>query len=446
MRRTPDALPPRLPDLHHPVCPRPSRRLAAALLCLGLLAALPSASRAQVDVWVPEIPLTRDSGTHARALGMGGAYLAVSDDIGALRYNPAGLARIQRPEFSGSFTDRTVDIDVEASGVLSQASLGRTRLSSLGFVYPFPTYRGSMVIALGYGAPWLLDREYLRRTYAGTSQPGAVDEQIFEDGQVGEWSFGYAVDASPTLSLGLRASLISGSRQQDWAYTDENFLIHDFLDVDLSGVTAALGAQSILGRGTRLGLTVDLPRWIWIEGAVTDIDLYDWTIDEKMTLPWSAGAGLAWTWEKLLLAGDVRFTDWTQIDYEGALRYFDESGRRQMAYRRTWDLHLGGEYLLDGFSSLGVRLRAGVAREPVPYGVMLEAIGVDDEGYALPVYREAEFSPDRLTWTAGIGLLLQQSLTIDVAYARGSYERTGLSLREKETEQRLLVSAAFRLE
>ncbi|MGB2979704.1 MAG: hypothetical protein WBC77_00455, partial [Candidatus Zixiibacteriota bacterium] len=40
----------------------------------------------------------------ARALGMGGAHIAVASDATALVYNPAGLARITRIEFSGGLT------------------------------------------------------------------------------------------------------------------------------------------------------------------------------------------------------------------------------------------------------------------------------------------------------------------------------------------------------
>lgn len=44
------------------------------------------------------LPLT--SGGSARAMGMGGAYTAIADDLGAAEYNPAGLAQIDHINFA----------------------------------------------------------------------------------------------------------------------------------------------------------------------------------------------------------------------------------------------------------------------------------------------------------------------------------------------------------
>jgi len=423
------------------------RRGAGCVCALALIVAALGFEpvRAQEDIWVPEIRLTENAGTHARALGMGGAYLALSEDLGALRHNVAGLARVKRLEFSGSLTDLERELTTTYEGVGVRSSLGRTRVTALGFVYPFPVYRGSMVLAVGYNAPYLFDRDYQRRNRV-SADDAATLEQLFEEGQVGEWSAGLAFDVTPTLSVGVRGSYIQGAREQDWVYRDANFDIHDVTAVDYSGLTASLGAMSRLGHWGRLGMVLDLPRWIWIEGTVTDV-VYDerYAIDDEMTLPFSAGFGISATFARLLLAADARYTDWTQIDYAGPLRY-DTGERRELAYDRVWDLHLGAEYLADWIPSLGLRLRAGVAYEPVPYRVLLEEIEVDAEGYAVPIYRPAEYDPDRLSWTAGIGLLLEDSLTLDLAYVQGGYERTGLDLAEEESLRRLLLTASFRLE
>jgi long-subunit fatty acid transport protein len=138
----------------------------------------------------------------------------------------------------------------------------------------------------------------------------------------------------------------------------------------------------------------------------------------------------------------VRYTDWTQIDYEGPLRYADEHGQRQLAYRRTFDLHLGAEYLLDLAPGAGLRLRAGVASEPDPYTVVFTDITEAGE----PVYYTAQHDPERLCFTGGLGFLFQESLAIDAAFATGDFAREGGQLREEVDERRLLLSVGFRLD
>lgn len=397
------------------------------------------APRAQEDVWVPELPLTRNTGVSARALGMGGAYLAVSDDGAALRHNPAGLARIGRIEFAGSFIDRAVDMETTDHGSTTLADQAKARIAGLSFVYPFPTYRGSMVIGLGYHVPHILDRTYLR---SGVTPQGLREEELFEEGTVGEWSFGYAVDMSPTVSVGLRATRIYGTRFQDWVFSNDVLSVHEVSDLTVSGFTASVGALARVAPGTQLGLVLDLPRWLHNEAEFDDGTV----AEEDMTLPFSVGAGLATNLKKLLLTADVRMTDWTQIDYEGPLRYTDQNGNRQQAYRRTWDLHVGAEYLLDLSADLPLRLRAGFALEPVPYKVVFEDIEIGAGDRAVPVYSKGTFDPDRRYFTFGAGTLLAQSMTLDIAYATGTFTREGDTLTEQEDERRVLVTAGFRLQ
>jgi hypothetical protein len=47
-----------------------------------------------------EMVVGNDAGVGARAMGMGGAYTAVSDDAAAIYYNPAGLAQMRRIEWN----------------------------------------------------------------------------------------------------------------------------------------------------------------------------------------------------------------------------------------------------------------------------------------------------------------------------------------------------------
>lgn len=64
----------------------------------------------------------------ARPAGMGGAFIAVSDDGAAVLYNPAGLATLQKPMFSTSYRAMTLDRTLGYVGLVfptrAQSALG----------------------------------------------------------------------------------------------------------------------------------------------------------------------------------------------------------------------------------------------------------------------------------------------------------------------------------
>jgi opacity protein-like surface antigen len=66
----------------------------------------------------------------ARAVGMGGAFVAVSNDASAMYWNPGGLARLKQAEVIFSHADWIADIDFNYGGVvLPVAGLGTVGLS-----------------------------------------------------------------------------------------------------------------------------------------------------------------------------------------------------------------------------------------------------------------------------------------------------------------------------
>jgi hypothetical protein len=53
-----------------------------------------------------------------RPLGMGGAFIAVADDGNTITWNPAGLPRLRRKEFTSSYADLyAMDISHSYAGI-----------------------------------------------------------------------------------------------------------------------------------------------------------------------------------------------------------------------------------------------------------------------------------------------------------------------------------------
>src|SRR3972149_673532 len=93
-------------------------------------------------------------GSGARALGMGGAFIAVADDATASSWNPGGLTQLERPELSvvGSFLSIHQDFDPSSTGLLSLNDEGAssTDLNYASVAYPFKVLGKNLVAALNY--------------------------------------------------------------------------------------------------------------------------------------------------------------------------------------------------------------------------------------------------------------------------------------------------------
>ncbi|MCM2304598.1 MAG: PorV/PorQ family protein [Elusimicrobia bacterium] len=111
----------------------------AALLVLSTQAA-----------WAAETASFLNIGVGARGLGMGGAYTALADDANAIYWNPAGLAKLDKREFTASHAEM----------------FESTRLDFLAYAHP--TAQGTFAAAATYLSQGKIDgRDSLGRQTAG---------------------------------------------------------------------------------------------------------------------------------------------------------------------------------------------------------------------------------------------------------------------------------------
>jgi len=435
----------------------------ALLLGGGILAADAILAAAQIP---PEFAMTQRLGTGARALGMGGAYVAVAEDYSALFYNPAGLAQIRRVEFAGAIDRLSTDQITSYLGHRETTPLTKSNLQSLGFAYPFPTYRGSLVLGFSYDREIPLDMAYYRRGSQGEIL--LEEEEILEAGALNSWRVGLAGDVSPELSLGFSALLRSGSstRDRSFSYDGQEIYQGDQLDTvyvrqvykdvnDFSSVSGSLGALLRSGAGLRFGLCLHLPEKLTVQRDLSDYDVTSYEgpprpgpvqfqdsyyAGDEISFPFRVAVGGSYVPQgplsNLLLSADLTYADWSQIKLN------DEPVRtedRGFAYRSTVDIRLGAEYTLPTYP---IRLRAGFISQPLAYRLIATDVYVGG-------YEAAHLLHDRRYFTFGGGVLLQESLTLDAAFMFGEYERSGSSIIgetvEKVKERRAYIGAAFRL-
>jgi long-subunit fatty acid transport protein len=396
---------------------------------------------------------------------MAGAYVAIADDYEALVHNPAALARVSRLELSGTVEQRAPRQEVTYLNRPEVSRVTKTKIHALGFAYPFPVYRGSFVVGMSYDRAIPLDSEYYRAGAGGGV--GLEQESIIEEGSVGAWTSGVAFDLSPTLSLGASGTVLAGSSRRDrtfhygqWQERNGDFeATISTTNMDIDAVTGTLGALLRPFEFVRAGIVLHLPETHTLKGRITEdtqryqvagdtLDYRDeYRFEDKVKLPLRISLGLAaapgGALTGLTVTGQADLADWTQIDYAGPIRTAD----RQYAYRSVTDLRVGIEYARElattSDSRLPLRLRAGFASIPVPYRLV-----VTDVFQGL--YDTAQFAPNRTMLSAGFGLGLDPNTTIDAAWTRTKFERSGRSsagavTREMVSENSILVGLTFRI-
>jgi len=430
---------------------------------LGVLGiALPTFAQETGDVPV-ELQETDVYGMGARAMGMGMAYVGVAEDATALYHNPAGLAQVRQVELSGGFHYAASDFEAARSRTTGLEDT-KSRLEHVALAYPVPTYRGSLVVGFGLHRVADLGVDLLREGFldpAGSGDPGLFEiDRYRREGTIKAGTLGAAMDVSAHISVGASVSYLFGTSREtitmangipsgggldfgDAGSPDQRlFREETFRESDLNGWTGSVGLLVYTDSGIRVGASIDLPRWLeWDGFAVTEledtekIDEFETNFRDEITLPLSLKGGASWGRNGFLLAGGFRWTDYKSIDFEGEILAPPSGGLtfvREPAYRSGVALHLGAEYQLP---SVPLRFRAGFFTEPLPYRLIAadtdfefvpddnDPDTFDDTSIIFRDYPVADIASDRKFVTLGAGVLLEEALTLDIAYVHGSWER-----------------------
>ncbi|MEI7810893.1 MAG: outer membrane protein transport protein [Ignavibacteria bacterium] len=261
--------------------------------------------------------------SNARALGMGNAYTALSDDFSASSFNPAGFALIKRMEFAGGMFYSKFNNSTSLSGsgadysggVKTNYSNSTTKLDNLSFAFPFPTLRGSLVFAIGYnkdkdfngavnfngynsGNTSMIqsllgprDLPYYLYLTDSTGDNTPINGKLNQDGttlskgSIGKWAFSGASEVAPNVFVGATLNVYSGdySRTRDYYEEDTKnvyrniqtdpgdittrgfrlFYFNDILNWDISGWDANIGFLYQMNKyreyGLRIGGNIKFP-------------------------------------------------------------------------------------------------------------------------------------------------------------------------------------------
>ena len=423
-------------------------------------------------------------GANARALGMGDAYIGLSDDASAAYYNPAGFGLLKRLEFSGGIDYSTFSNDATFFGNTTNYSNSTTRLDRLSFAFPFPTVRGSLVFGISYhntkdftgalkfngfnsgnnsliqvlnqdtyydnqGYPYNIPYD-LRLTDTNLVTPinGNLNQSgtILNTGSTNNWTFSGAIEAAQNLFLGLNLNIITGSYNSSNDYYEDDtkgiyqgaiatgdqpsptnfqtFYLNRILNWDISGWNAKAGLIYQFNNYGRFGLTVQFPKYYTVKENFTVSGYSDFTnyISPSFNLPQDYNSSV-----KYDIVSPFEFGAGFSVNLKGFILSAEGTAIdfSQLKFDNPDGLSSQDVASInkDIKDQLGAVLNYNVG---VEYTVPTVGLRLRTGFFVQPSpYKGDPSSYNRKFFTAGIGFLAQETLGLDLAWAHGWWKTIG---------------------
>jgi long-subunit fatty acid transport protein len=343
-------------------------------------------------------------GSGARAVGMGGAFIAVADDSTAASWNPAGLIQLERPEMSivGEYYYRREKYSSDDRPEIDDtANVDDLNLNYLSVTYPFHFYK-NIVVSLNYQRLYDFKRKFKYRLDISSGGLDVVQNKKFQqDGYLGAAGLAASIEILPSLSFGATLNIWTDELWWDNGW-DENYketavgtinsvptTTRTQIDEEYSrfrGVNANFGLLWNLNKYLTLGAVFKTPfeaelrhefdlRQVQEFGPpVNDVITNEVSIKENVDLdmPLSYGLGLALRLsDSFTIAADVYRTDWSEFILEDSQgnKFSPISGRpkNESDVDDTIQARIGGEYLyISQDKNIVVPVRAGFFYDPEP--------------------------------------------------------------------------------
>ena len=433
--------------------------------------------------------LDNQYGFGAKSIAMGSAFTAVSDDYSAIYWNPAGLAQIKKMEFYAGLSHLNYDSDATYMGTQLNSSENFTKLSSIGLVFPIPTYQGSLVFALGYQRVKDFDNTLQFSGFNPSSnglffsfeENGNIvdyyfdkdiqqEELIQQDGNLNNWSFAGAMDISPNVSVGATLNFWTGNSSYlfDYLQTDINDSFPNFnppinrnmdyqsytlsqkILTDYSAFQIKLGALMRPTYALKIGLNISLPYTMNIieKFNENDVIIFDNGDEDPLegdpsefeydvSLPFKFDLGAAYNLNDLTLSFAMEYQDVSQVEFElpddvslssdySAL--LDENKRIKEIYDQKLKLKAGAEYF---WKDQNLVFRGGYMLDPSSL-------------------KGASSDYDRQFLTGGLGIVVDKQFIIDLTYMYGYWKNfssdsfTPDGTDEDITYQKIYLTTSFR--
>jgi len=366
-------------------------------------------------------------GSGARAIGMGGAFIAVADDATAASWNPGGLIQLRLPEFSlvtsGFYREEDIDFGIHPESADSH-SVSEANINYLSAAYPFNLFDRNMVVSLSCQHLYDFNREWQFTLHQEVGREVSNDIWDYkQSGSISAIGLAYAIQIIPELSAGFTLnfwedSLTDNQWEQKYYMTGTGTLggapLAKALDKTetylFSGFNANFGIlwrteKLRLGAVLKTPFTADIEHKIqkyWaVKSPMFQTINQNYTQNEELKMPLSYGIGIAYKFsDTFFMAADIYRTEWNDFIYknEQGKETSAVSGREidKSDVNPTHQSRIGFEYrFTNQRRGYIIPIRGGIFYDPAT----------------------AEKSPDDFYgFSLGTGFTLNDKFSMDIAY------------------------------
>ncbi len=404
-------------------------------------------------------------GSGARALGMGGAFIAVADDATAASWNPGGLTQLERPEVSVVYSWQYEREDFSDGFRFSQNGTDNINFDNLNYfsvAWPFKHTLGgrNLVFSLNYQRKYDFDRNLNFHVRTLTPISFGTTGFLFQSmtgvhyiqrGSLGALSPAFACEITDQLSVGMTVNLWDQSLipSNEWyerykATSGSRFggLVRSWRKEEYEDFQATNYTFGILWKPTAhlsIGAVYNTRFAAHVKYTRTD-DLFRTSHEKRrIEFPGSWGVGIAYRFpnDKLTLSMDVTRRDWDDFVEIGTQRtqfpfgawpvngLFPKTRISPITGLEKWRSHIdptytvrvGAEYVFINtrkpLQNYLPSLRVGAFYDPAPAGGSSLLGTYNNQTY----FSKGSGNPDDY-WgvTFGLGLLIKNRVNIDFAY------------------------------
>ncbi|MFC1732733.1 OmpP1/FadL family transporter [candidate division KSB1 bacterium] len=430
--------------------------------------------------------LTQQTGVGSRALAMGGAFTAVSDDYSAVYWNPAGLGQIPPPAMGDIYTSFSYNGSDINAGYLNHdptnTSNSNVVLNSMGIVLSETVKGRNIAISAGYNRVHTYNSVFgFTEFNPESSYVGALcsyitipdnltqndNARIF--GDLSQVCIGFSIEYTSKLYIGAAVHKWFGVhcllRRFDEIdtrnlYTDSpddfnSFRRYDSVRSEINGHSFILGILYRFSEQLRAGLTVETPRMLKIfrEWFLTEYVNYDnaqfyindaelYIMDYRIRTPYTIGAGLSYRFfSDGIIAVEIKYTDWKRFRFQNnypsdIYSAVEANNDLEKTQQTVFARKIGIEYPIP---HTPLTFRTGFGVVPNPDKNVFNA-----EGQSL------RHSHDQKLFSTGVGYRLSPNFTLDITYLRRwqdvnfFHDINGAPITIKDTKRNLFASIYLR--